>query len=260
MTDPTESLARSFLLAAFEEFYADVLRVKRAVVHDPWGIGARGTSDADRAELRLAAAHSVRQRLQTLLEHQAAQAALRQGEYGAGMHREAMYVMAALADEVFLGLEWEGRVAWSSNLLETRLFGTQVAGERIFQRIDQLIAERDAARREIAVVYLLALSLGFEGKFRGGSATADLALLRGRLHELVFPRQPSVARGERHLFPQTYLHTLDHANLIRLPTVGRWTAALAVTIALYLVAAHVAWVDVTTDLRQMNTTIAEISR
>ncbi|MEX2570223.1 MAG: DotU family type IV/VI secretion system protein [Gemmatimonadota bacterium] len=259
MIDPTDRLSESFLLGCFEEFFSDLLRVKRAVLHDPWGIAAKGTGDADRAELRQTAAHSVRQRLQTLLEKQAAEAGRRRGEDGVGRYREAQYVMAALADEIFLHLEWEGREAWGVNLLETKLFGTQVAGERVFQRVEQLIAERDAAYREIQLIYLLALSLGFQGKYRGTSGEG-LAALRQALYDLVLPRQASVVTGERRLFPQTYMHTLDRSTPIRLPTIGRWAAALAIVLTLYLAAAHIAWVDVTRDIRAVNATIAEISR
>ena len=253
-----DRISKSFLLTSFEEFFSDVLRVKRAVVADPWGIGAR-SADADRAELRLAAALSVRQRLQTLLEKQAAEAGTRQGDHGSATYREAQYIMAALADEIFLKLEWEGRAAWSSNLLETKMFGTHVAGERIFDRIGQLLMDRDAAHREIEVVYLLAMSLGFEGRYRGSSG-AELARLRSGLHELVFPRHPAVLRGERHLFPQSYMHTLDRSEPIRLPNIGRWAAALAIVFMLYLTVAHFAWLNVTTEIRDMNATIARISR
>lgn len=257
-TEPADLISKSFLLTSFEEFFSDVLRVKRAVVADPWGIAAHGT-DAGRSELRLTAALSVRQRFQTLLEKQAAEAGSRQGDHGTAMFREAQYIMAALADEIFLQLAWEGRAAWSSNLLETKMFGTHVAGERIFDRIRQLVLDRDAAHREIEVVYLLALSLGFQGKYRGSSGT-ELAQLRRSLYELVFPRQPSVARGERALFPQAYMHTLNRSEPIRLPTIGRWATALAVVFALYLAVAHVAWLNVTQELREMNAAIATMSR
>lgn len=253
-----DRLATSFLLASFEEFYSDLLRVQRAVVLDPWGIAAKAGSDVDRAELRLAAARTVQQRLQALLEKQAAEAGQRRGDHGAGMYREAMYVMTALADEVFLNLEWEGRSAWAANLLETRIFGTQVAGERIFQRIEQFLRERDTTHREIEVIYLLALSLGFEGRYRGGSSE-EPARLRRALYTLVYPRQPSVLNGERALFPQAYMHTLQRREPIRLPTIGRWSAALVAVLIVYLTVAHVAWVDVTLDIRRINADIAELS-
>ena len=259
MIDPGDRISKSFLLTSFEEFFSDVLRVKRAVIYDPWGISAKSTGESDRNELRRAAAHSVRQRLQTLLEKLALESSKRRGEYGVSAFREAQYIMAALADEIFLHLEWEGRAAWGANLLETKLFGTHVAGERIFQRIEQLINERDAAHREIQVVYLLALSLGFEGKYRGGSGE-ELGRLKSGLYELVFPRQPSITRGERQLFPQPYMHTLDRSTPIKLPTVGRWAAGLAAVFAVYLVIAHFAFVGATRELRQVTSSIAEISR
>lgn len=259
MSDRGDRLARSFLLASFEEFFADLERVRRAVISDPWGIRARDLDAHDRKELRQNAAHSVRKRLQALLEKQASEAGLRRGDHGARLYREAQYIMAALADELFLDLEWEGREAWGSDLLETRLFGTHVAGERIFQRIDQLLAERDLAYREIKVIYLLALSLGFQGMYRGG-AIEEVERYRAALYDLVFPRQASVTRGERRLFPQSYMHTLDRSRPIRLPTIGRWASALAIVLGLYLAAAHLVWHGTTRDLREINAEIAEISR
>src|SRR5215217_502558 len=80
---------------------------------------------------------------------------------------EAQYVMAAFADEVFIHLEWEGRRAWTSNLLETALFQTHVAGETFFDKLDQLLRERDPAQKSLAGVYFAALSLGFRGKYHG---------------------------------------------------------------------------------------------
>jgi len=40
--------------------------------------------------------------------------------------------MAAFADEVFIHMDWEGKRAWTSNLLESTLFHSHVAGERFF--------------------------------------------------------------------------------------------------------------------------------
>ena len=43
------------------------------------------------------------------------------GEYASALYRRAQYVMAALADETFLYLDWPGRDAWRANLLEFKL-------------------------------------------------------------------------------------------------------------------------------------------
>jgi len=70
---------------------------------------------------------------------------------------EAQYVMAAFADEIFIHLDWEGKRAWTSNLLETALFQTHVAGEAFFDKLDQLLRERDPAQKSLAGVYFAAL-------------------------------------------------------------------------------------------------------
>ncbi len=58
---------------------------------------------------------------------------------------EAQYVMAAFADDVFIHLDWEGRRAWTSNLLEATLFQSHVAGEMFFEKLDRLLRDRDPA-------------------------------------------------------------------------------------------------------------------
>lgn len=259
MLGPDDPLIGSFLLACFEEFFDDLLRVKGAVIYDPWDIATKGVDEEGRRSLRVAAAHSVRHRFQALFEQQEADAKRRRGDHSANSYREAEYVMAALADETFLYLDWPGREAWGHQLLETQLFGTQVAGERIFQRVEHFLAQRDPAEREIQLIYLLALSLGFQGRYRGQPGD-ELERMRDQLYKLVFPREPSVADAQRPLFPQSYQHTLDRDAPIRLPTIGRWAAALAVVAMIYTGIAHLTWSEVTDELRQVNSSIQQIAR
>ncbi len=249
----------AFLQESFREFYADVARLKRAVLADPWGIGARRDAGADAGELEGTAASTVSQRLHELLERQAREAGRRGGEPGAAFYREAQYVMAALADEVFLNMDWAGKEAWESNLLETRLFGSHMAGELFFVRLDELLKDRDAVYRDVAAVYLMALCLGFEGKYRGTRSREELDDRRRRLFAFVFKRQPSLLKGERRLFPQAYEHTVQEKSAVRLPHTGRWMAALAVVSLFYLLVSHGLWRDVTLPLREVNTEIVQLT-
>lgn len=239
----------AFVLHCFREFYTQVIRLRRGVLSNPWGIAQAGSTPERDQELRQGAAQRVCDLLLATLERQALEAGRRSGELGAAFYREAQYVMATLADEVFLQLEWEGRGAWAANLLETRMFGSYVGGEVFFRRLDALLQEQDAVKRPLVGVYLMALSLGFQGRYRGRGADELLAAFRQRAFAFVFPGHLSVARGERRLFPDAYEHTAAGGEAVRLPRARRWIAAAAAVVILYLFASHLAFVGATADVR-----------
>ncbi|MDR2158391.1 MAG: DotU family type IV/VI secretion system protein, partial [Holosporaceae bacterium] len=81
--------------------------------------------------------------------------------------REVVYAMAAVADEIFLNMDWIGKKYWEENMMEQIYFGSQIAGEEIFNRINDLITDKEPTALEKAEIYLKALSLGFKGKCRG---------------------------------------------------------------------------------------------
>jgi type VI protein secretion system component VasF len=62
------------------------------------------------------------------------------GEAAQIRYRAAEYAMCALADEIALGANWPGRNEWLERLLETERFGSQAAGERLFQLMDAMLA------------------------------------------------------------------------------------------------------------------------
>jgi type VI secretion system protein ImpK len=242
----------SYLLRAFREFYAEVVRQRRAVLADPWPRAGEG--DASAAATPDGA---VSGRLQALLERQALEAGQLGGQAGAALYRDAQYVMAAVGDEVFLHLEWWGRRAWAGALLESRLFGSQVAGERVFDQIDQLLRDRDPVRRDLAAVYLMVLSLGFQGRYRESSDAFRLEEYRRELFGFVFRRQPSLVRGERRLFPAAYEHTLRSAPPPPSRRATRWAAVLAGVTLAYLLAAGVAWRGVSQPVHEAATALVK---
>jgi type VI secretion system protein ImpK len=246
----------SFLVLKFREFYADVIRVRRAVLAEPWSASAKIVNEGERRSTRSIAARSVSDRLRQILDRQAVEAGREGGEFGSRVYAEARYVMAALADEIFLHLDWEGRDAWTSNLLETQLFGTHLAGDKFFDRLDALLRERDDLYRDLATVYLLALSLGFSGRHRGTpDAQKILMSYRVRLLAFIARDRRSILAEERHLFPQSYAHTLAPATARKLPHVGRWASVLALVCAIYLLVSHLMWKDLTADLSAMSGSI-----
>ena len=165
---------------------------------------------------------------------------------GAGRSRlgdcETGYVLAALADETVLRrLDEPGRDAWAPMLLEDVLYGTRIAGERVFELARAAADGRLTGRADLAVTLLLALLGGFRGRFRdiddGGEIQALCVRLFERLHEQPWLRdvhwRPALAAPDEP--PPTV------AALRRLPPLRPWLAALVAAVVVYVGAAHLVW-------------------
>ena len=243
--NPTE-LENSFLLKQFNDFYQEVIRQK-AVVKQLSDGPTNGQAGDDGASAR-DGLHSIQIRLMDLLEEQVLESRRRGGEYGVNYYKKAQYVMAALADEIFLNLRWEGRGLWKSNLLEYKFFGTHMAGEILFEKIDDLLKQRDPAMIEIAAVYLLSLSLGFRGKYRDKDDGGQIDHYRNQLYIMIFQRNPAMFSETKTLFPETYEYTLDQGSGMRLPYIRRWVGVIVLLIVLFVGISHGIWEHSTRDL------------
>ena len=74
------------------------------------------------------------------------------------------FALAAFVDEVVLSSEWAGRDPWGDDPLQLHFFGTYLAGEGFFQKLDELRAQ-GKTRIGALEVYYLCLVLGFRGKY-----------------------------------------------------------------------------------------------
>ncbi|SIS48430.1 DotU family type IV/VI secretion system protein [Insolitispirillum peregrinum] len=182
------------------------------------------------------------------LEEGAAEAARLGGAYGAAIYRDAKYMMAALADETFLHeVEWEGRLVWRDTLVETRLFGSSISGERVFRLIDALLDGGDPLHIELASIYLMVLTLGFKGRYRG-DGEAILETYRQRLRDFIGLRLPAVLPSEP-VFASSYAHTLDEGREQFLPAIRPWIWAVVIFVLGYLLISHGLWVWLTGPVR-----------
>lgn len=240
---PGVAPADTFLLAAFREFYRELLRVKHRVEAGEWHAAAR-----PEGAVRSSDGTAVWQELAALLDRQALDASRSGGDIGRELYLQAQYAMAALADEIFLHLDWPGRLAWKENLLEAKLFGTHRAGEVLLERIESVLRGRDPVYAELARVYLMVLALGFEGRLRGSEeGPALLAAYRRALYRFAFRRDPRVVRGEEPVAPAAYAATLEAGEGARLPHLRRWLIAAAVVVAIWIVGGHLVWRHLVSD-------------
>lgn len=183
-------------------------------------------------------AEDLSDRLVQLLETLGQEAARTGGPFAAALFADAKYAMAALGDDVFLSLDWPGRQAWKSVLLEQRLFNSYVAGEALFQRIDRLFQQPDGGSRDLAAVYLAVLGLGFEGKFRAHDSRGEVTEYRLRLHRLLAKGRPLSAR----VSGRAYERLISSTKPKFLPTARAWYWAIGGVVALFLVVSHIVWV------------------
>lgn len=228
----------------------DVLAL--SAIHAPAGFAARPGAAPPALSLEPDAEIIIR-RLQDFLEAQAAQVARTGTELMISQYREAQYAMAALADDLFIhDVEWNGREVWRSALLEQALFRTRLAGERVFDRMEALLASNDRRLSQLAAVYLLLLGLGFKGRYREPGGAVQLRSMSARLFEFIAGRESELAPGllpaGRTLIPSAYAHTLTDGQMRTLARGVRWPVVLAALAGAWLVVGQAMWWVTTANL------------
>ena len=142
------------------------------------------------------------------------------------------YALAAFVDEVILSAEWAGRDSWGDDPLQLHFFGTYLAGEGFFQKLDELRAQ-GKTRAGALEVYYLCLVLGFRGKY-GVTGEERLQALRKVM-------QSELERGQagnpRELSPhwQPADGPAPHAHALPRWIVYACAVVLAVCLLLYAV-------------------------
>lgn len=192
------------------------------------------------AEGRAGAAAISRQLLQ-LIELQALEAGRLGGKAGDDTVMRGRFLKAALADEVLLHTDWAGRVHWQHVLLEALLFNSSHAGQQVFAEIEQLLRERDPARRGVARLYLHLLALGFLGRYRDSGDLAPIAEYRRALFQFVYQRPPDLSARDAVLIEQPYASTLSDTGARRLPRLSRRGVALLLTLLVMLGLSEALW-------------------
>lgn len=105
---------------------------------------------------------------------------------------QAAWFVAALLDDIVLNTPWGASSRWPSQTLVTQLSGEVDAGDRFFEKVDDLMrfADRDPQLLELAYY---CIALGFRGRLRikGASGEAELSQLRDRMSRQLNPHDPS---------------------------------------------------------------------
>ncbi|MDR2781180.1 MAG: DotU family type IV/VI secretion system protein [Holosporaceae bacterium] len=177
-----------------------------------------------------------------------------------GSAKEVIYIMAAIADDFFLNMEWIGKKYWEENMLEQRYFGSQIAGEKFFDRIDGLILESEPLSTKKAEIYLKALSLGFKGRYRGtDDEQIEIDQYRKKLFEFIQRADKSIFLIGYRLFQKEYTYTIPTIHRKLLPDTSIINYLCAFFVFMFLVISSVVWTFETRDIQRLLTNISSIA-
>lgn len=237
----------SFIINNFKHFYYEILREKAFVLKYKAHADDSDVSETSAQEM----CNTIQHHLHQVLESQTLDAARQVGEFAAAHYKEAQYVMVLLADEIFLGFDWLGRKYWEDNLLEARLFHTQVGGELFFQRLEALLEEKDPVKIDLSAVYLFALALGFRGRYREEAHKDILLQYRRQLYSFMAHRTSNLYRGGRpYLNDEPYQHNIVNEHRRGLPEVRMWLWTFTGILVSYLFVSYILWDNSVRDVNR----------
>lgn len=264
--------SNSSVIHGFQIFYYDLLRQKEKVLSlyflnedskDP--PSSKETDESETTTERQneveGAIVSVQKKLIEII-NKATDTMLFRSRLTSKMIEEAKYIMVVLADEIFINLKWEGAKFWRFSLLEKQIFHSEVAGDKFFSMLDEIIENITSSSDELAFVYLMALSLGFKGKYRGTENSSDRLgwykeKLYSKLHNkpsrLFFP-------GRGKLIESCYDYTYTDDNKAFLPDIKFWTWCVIAVISIYIVVSFFVWYSITNDVSDVLQKIYEQTR
>jgi len=243
-------LQQSLILNFFREFYQQLL-IQKAFALTGENPVADGTTPFSGDPLY----QQIQNVLAQLLESQAQEAIKQGGDAFGAYYKEAQYLMTAYADEVFLTLEWSQQLMWENNLLESRIYGTHMAGQAVFANLDQYLARRGAINKDMGMLYLWVLGLGFEGGYRG-EEDDDINHYKERLYRLITGKR--LTTTQQVLFPEAYATTIVEQSFRQLPNPMLYNWVLAGTVGLFCLGSWFVWESQTSQLRGIISEILEI--
>ena len=176
---------------------------------------------------------------------------------------DAKYIKAAVADELLLTQDWPGKNYFTDFLIETSLFGTSIAGEKIFEEIDKLIQLPPGREPDIERMYLFAMAIGFEGKYKGYNSEKEINKVLEDLFVHIARREPELGpknlknNHDRFVSKQAYQHTISNIKPIRIFRLSKQSVIFAICCISLLIISQLLWIWLTGPLRDSLDKFAE---
>lgn len=247
----------------FDIFYYELLRVKEAALAS--GINSIKKLDQDETEDPKTITVSgpvlaLQERLTTFFDNQKERFHRLVVGPNSMFIQDAQYIFVTLADEMLINNPWQGADYWRQNCLETKIFQTQVGGERIFSQIEYLLKTNDPLQRELARLYLLSLSLGFQGRFRS-QGTAEILAYKQQLFSFIYHRRGDIKHGERDLMIDDSLKFVFMESPSKgLPDMRSWSLTALGVVIVYLLISYGIWMIISEDLNEVLQSIFQLAK
>lgn len=250
-----DRINKSLIIQHFKDFYQELVVLKAKALSGDLIMKSdaalsNSIKNADDELIGKSLAKEILDRIYGFLLNQYDYVERHGGGFAVRYYKEVQYIMVSLTDEVFLNLDWIGKEEWEDNLLESKIFNTQIAGERFFENIDKFLEVRDAANSDVGVLYIIALGLGFKGKYRGLDDQGILQKYRKKLYARVMHDTPYLLEESHLLFPQAYQTTIDQRASIKMPNLRFWYILLGGAIGLFLLISSLIWVVTTSPIEK----------
>ncbi|MFU1913011.1 DotU family type IV/VI secretion system protein [Bordetella avium] len=223
---PKEASATDVMLGQFVSYVELLLNLMRTAAED---------------EPACDAARRVNMQLIDALEIQTLEARRESSRFDIENMADSRYLKAAVADELLLHTPWPGQACWGDYLLESALYRSNVAGDRIFELIEKILRDQEPAQRGLARLLLYALALGYEGRFRGEGQEGRLREYRLELYEFSYQRRPDLDSLDRVIEPKAYAHLLSHFSPRRFVAVSRGSLLFLIAVVGMLALSEIAW-------------------
>ena len=172
-------------------------------------------------------------------------------------YEEVRYIYAALADEIFLSEPWSGQKEFINYLIEEKVFLTSEAGEKIFDRIDEILRSKPDQMIELAELYLQILIIGFDGQYRGRDSENKIEEYIRSLYVYINRKEPglgnkkSEVNGEQKIDKVHYERIVSNLKPVKFSRINRPVFISLVVIVLLLIISQIIYVVMTKPLRDV---------
>ncbi|WP_347929651.1 DotU/TssL family secretion system protein [Pseudomonas helvetica] len=159
-----------------------------------------------------------------------------------------VYAFVALIDETLLFTAWPGQLGWQDKPLESRMYASRQAGERLPLAIKTLLDDQVPATRDLANVYLQCLVLGFEGRLRGEQNQLQHEKWRLALFAFAWQHEPDYADVSARLEQPSAVTPVQLPLRLSLPDGFRLALAILGVVLLMTGLGQMFWRDIRQEL------------
>lgn len=161
---------------------------------------------------------------------------------------ELQYIMASLADEIFLNIKWSGLKYWEKNMIEQRLFNSHIAGQEIFQRIDNILNNKIHRSDDLINIYLQLLAMNFRGKYNINIHSTEedetendriISRYKNALLKAAYSNR-DIKKMDK-IFPKTYYYTIENFSKNKLKNKSLGSYIIISLLSVYLVSSFGIW-------------------